>query len=209
MVEEHKLFPSNQSQFFFLCIFRDFKYRYQYSLLKMMHESNTFLAHLYTMTVQDLMETINDQRYVVEKTDDITSVFSLLRHNDHVWVVERKDTMILAGVITQYDTVSLFSPPYTPLQSFEKPSLHSFQYDLPTTAEDVMSKKPIAADLNEKVLDVILKMKQHKVKQLPVIDSTTKLIGEVTLDRFISLYLEATSTSVTKEQKKRLPTSPK
>jgi len=51
-----------------------------------------------------------------------------------------------------------------------------------------MSKQPITLDLEEKIIDVITKMKQHKIKQLPVVDENERLIGEVTLSRLIQEY---------------------
>ena len=87
------------------------------------------------------LEPINTKISYVEKTDAIEHVFLLLGKKNHVWVVDDSITLHVLGVITETDTIQLFAPPYTPLQSFDKPTLQSFQYGLATTAEEIMSKQ--------------------------------------------------------------------
>ncbi|MCX6663187.1 MAG: CBS domain-containing protein [Euryarchaeota archaeon] len=153
-----------------------------------MSDKHSVITELYELKVKDLLEPINAKIPYVEKIDAIEQVFLLLGKKNHVWVVDNSTTLHVLGVITETDTIQLFAPPYTPLQSFDKPTLQSFQYGLATTAEEIMSKRPITADLNEKIIDVIAKMKQHKIKQLPVVDENERLIGEVSLSRLIQEY---------------------
>ena len=164
-----------------------------------MNEESDFIKKLYALKVRDLMEPVNQDMTLVEKNADISSVLPVLDKKDHVWVVDSKETSHIIGVITEYDTISLFSPLYTPLQYFDKPSLQSFQYGLNVTAEEVMSKNPISASPDEKIMDVILKIKQHKVKQLPVVDKENKLLGEIKLHHLIERYTkEQAATQKTK-----------
>jgi predicted transcriptional regulator len=153
-----------------------------------MSEQSKFIAELYKCKVKDLMEAIGNDIPVVEKKVDIGRVFSFLAKTHHVWVVDGKDTCRVVGVITDYDTLSLFSPPYTPLQFSDKPNIHSFQYGLTITAEEIMSKNPITTFAEESIKDVLTKMTQHKVKQLPVIDKNEKLLGEINLLHFIEKF---------------------
>jgi len=153
-----------------------------------MSEKHSVIAELYDFKVKDLLESTNAKISYVEKTDAVEQVFLLLSKKNHVWVVDDSITLHVLGVITESDTLQLFAPPYTPLQSFDKPTLQSFQYGLATTAEEIMSKRPITTDLNEKIINVIAKMKQHKIKQLPVVDENERLIGEVSLSRLIQEY---------------------
>jgi len=153
-----------------------------------MDEESDFIKKLYNLRVKDVMEPVNQDMPLVEKTVDISSVLPFLGKKDHVWVVDSKETSHIVGVITESDTISLFSPLYTPLQYFDKPSLQSFQYGLNITVEEVMSKNPISTSTDEKIVDVILKMKQHKVKQLPVVDKENRLLGEIKLHHLIDKY---------------------
>jgi predicted transcriptional regulator len=153
-----------------------------------MSENSEFITKLYDFKAKDIMKTTSSNMPFVEKNADLSHIFSVLNKNDHVWVVENKENMHVIGVITESDTILLFSPSYTPLQSFDKPSLQSLQYGLSSNAEDIMSKKPVTALKEEKIIDVIWKMKQHKIKQIPVIDENDKLLGEIALHQFIDRY---------------------
>jgi len=161
-----------------------------------MIEASKFVAELYECTAKDFMDMKGGDLPFVEKNADVARIFSILNKKDHVWVVDNKETLHIVGVITESDTLPLFSPPYTPQQIFDKPNLQSFQYGLFTTAEEIMSKNPIKTYPEEKIRDVIAKMKQHKVKQLPVVDQNDKLLGEITLRHFIGKYKEEQAKTV-------------
>ena len=164
--------------------------------INIMSEKHTEIKKLYELIVKDLLEPIDAKISTVEKSDDIEHIFSLLTKKNHLWVVDERKTLHVLGVITQSDTIQLFAPPYTPLQSFDKPTLQSFQYGLATTAEEIMSKQPITAGLHEKIIGVIVKMKQHKIKQLPVVDENERLLGEISLSRLMYEYLKLHGESV-------------
>ncbi len=155
-----------------------------------MSENHTLISEIYNLTVQDLMQPLDSTKSSVEKSDDIEQVFFLLSKKNHVWVISDKATSELAGVITHSDTISLFAPVMTSLESFDKPSLHSFQYGLSMKAGEIMSTQPVTADPKDTIADVISKMKQQKIKQLPVVDENKKLIGEITLHRLLQEYLK-------------------
>jgi len=152
-----------------------------------MEDKKKFITNLYELYVKDIMKDINDIS-IVEKNADITYILSMLNKKKHVWVVDSKKNLHILGVLTESDTLMLFSPPYTPMQSFDKPTLQSFQYGLSVTAEEIMSKNPINVSPEEKIKHVIVIMKQHKIKQMPVVDENNKLLGEVTLHQFIEEY---------------------
>jgi CBS domain-containing protein len=165
-----------------------------------MSDKHSVITELYELKVKDLQEPIDIKISYVEKSDDIEHIFLLLSKKNHVWVVDDSIAIHVLGVITESDTIQLFAPPYTPLQSFDKPTLQSFQYGLATTAEEIMSKRPITTDPNEKIIDVITKMKQHKIKQLPVVDENERLIGEVSLSRLIQEYSKRQAEIIKKKK---------
>jgi len=153
-----------------------------------MVEKKKFITDLYELNVKDIMKNTESGIPFVEKNADITSILSTLNKKKHVWVVDSKENLHLQGVITESDTLMLFSPPITPMQSFDKPALQSLQYGLTTTAEEIMSKNPVKVSANKKVKDIIIIMKQHNIKQIPVVDENDKLLGEITLHHFINKY---------------------
>ncbi len=156
--------------------------------MRTMSETNEFITHIHDCTVKEFMEPVHTSMFFVERTADIPLVFSVLCKRHHVWVVDNKKTLQLIGVITESDTLPLFASPSTPLQSFDKPTLQSFQYGLSPTAEEIMSKKPVTVFSEEKMANVIEKMRQHKIKQVAVIDKNETLQGEVTLSRLIQEF---------------------
>jgi CBS domain-containing protein len=161
-----------------------------------MSEKRSVIAELYELKVKDLLEPIDAKLAYVEQTDAVEQVFLLLGKKNHVWVVDDSIALHVLGVITESDTLQLFAPPYTPLQSFDKPTLQSFQYGLAMTAEEIMSKRPVTIDPNEKIIEVIAKMKQHKIKQLPVVDENERLIGEISLSGLIQEYSKRQAESI-------------
>jgi CBS domain-containing protein len=161
-----------------------------------MSEKHSVITELYELKVKDLLEPIDAKLAYVEQTDAVEQVFLLLGKKNHVWVVDDSIALHVLGVITESDTLQLFAPPYTPLQSFDKPTLQSFQYGLAMTAEEIMSKRPVTIDPNEKIIEVIAKMKQHKIKQLPVVDENERLIGEISLSGLIQEYSKRQAESI-------------
>jgi len=156
-----------------------------------MVDKKQFIKDLYELNVKDIMKTTKRGIPFVEKNADVSLILSTLSKKKHVWVVDSKENLHVLGVITESDTLMLFSPPYTPMQFFDKPTLQSLQYGLSTTAEEIMSKDPIKVSPEEKIKDIIIMMKQHKVKQMPVVDENDKLLGEVSLQNFIDKYNKA------------------
>jgi len=148
------------------------------------------------MKVKDVMETITSEIPCIKDNADVAVVFSILHNKDHVWVVDRKEPKQLLGVITESNTIVLFSPPYTSLQTFDKPDSRSLQYGVPLTAEEIMSKKPVTTSPDEKIRDVLMKMKEQKIKQLPVVDENDMLLGEITLRHLIARYHEEFSNNL-------------
>jgi CBS domain-containing protein len=59
------------------------------------------------------------------------------------------------------------------------------------TAKDIMSEKIITCKPDEKVIDILKKMKRYQLRRLPVVKNK-KLIGEITLHRLIQKYYNAT-----------------
>ncbi|MFA5103180.1 MAG: CBS domain-containing protein [Candidatus Thermoplasmatota archaeon] len=155
-----------------------------------MNEEQTAISTLYHRKVKDLLETTTVKDSYVEKSEKIENVFVAFETKNHLWVVDDIVSLRVIGVITESDTIQLLAPAYTPLQSFDKPSLQSFQYGLPLTAQEVMSSQPIMAHTEDPIVDVLMKMKQHQITQLPVVDETDRLIGEITLRRLLIEYIK-------------------
>ncbi|HEC72654.1 MAG TPA: CBS domain-containing protein [Thermoplasmatales archaeon] len=153
---------------------------------------NRLLKEFYELPVRELMDKRIWDLPVIEKNKDISHVFSILSGKNHVWVVDNKKNMKLVGVITEHDVLSVLSPAHIPPYVFGKPDLRSLQHGLAKKAEDVMSKNPVVSHPEEKVIDVLSKMKRCQVRRIPVVDEKHKLLGEITLHHLIYKYYKAT-----------------
>jgi len=167
--------------------------------MKKMCEKKNSLHDFYELKIKDIMLTKSDLHCVDEKTD-IDTVLSLLIHTDHVWVMDSSEPTQLLGVITESDTIVLLSPPLTSLQTFDKPDSRSLQFGEAPSVEEIMSKKPVTASPDETIRDVVMKMKEQKIKHLPVVDESQQLIGEITLSRLIQEYVNKHIDFVKDEQ---------
>ncbi|HEC95340.1 MAG TPA: CBS domain-containing protein [Thermoplasmatales archaeon] len=155
------------------------------------NRENRLLKEFYELQVKDLMDKRSWDTPVVEKDADIAHVFSVLTGKHHVWVVDNKENMRLVGVITEHDVLSLLSPPHLPSYVFGKPDLRSLQYGVVKTAEDIMSKKPVTSSPEEKIINVLIRMRRCQVRRVPVVDKNHTLLGEITLHHLIRKYYEA------------------
>ncbi|MBN2599577.1 MAG: CBS domain-containing protein, partial [Candidatus Thermoplasmatota archaeon] len=82
---------------------------------------------------------------------------------------------------------------------FGVPDIRSLQHGTVKIAEDLMSKKIITCEPDEKVIDVLKRMKKYQLRRLPVVKNK-KLIGEITLHRLIQKYYKATQYHSIKEE---------
>ena len=173
---------------------RDFKYFKLDSMLEKMCEKTKSLSGFYDTPVLEIMQTVNPTLSCVNETTNVETVLQLLLQTDHVWVVDSTQPNQLLGVITLSDAIALLSPPLlSSLDAFEKPDDRSLQFGETLPITEIMSQKPVTVSAEETVKDVLVKMKEQKIKQLPVVDEAQCLIGEVCLTRLIQGYLKQQS----------------
>jgi CBS domain-containing protein len=156
--------------------------------MEKMCEQKKSLHEFYELKVKDIMLTPKSELPCVNEKVDVATVLSLLTNKDHVWVVDSTEPSQLLGVITESDTLILLSPPRTSLQTFDKPDSRSLQFGDVPRVEEIMSKKPVTVTPDETIREVLLKMKEQKIKHLPVVDDTQQFIGEISLSRLIQEY---------------------
>jgi len=153
-----------------------------------MREKEKSIAEFYNTKVKEIMQTIKTEIPRIEKTTDMSHVLSRLKTTDHVWVMDSTEPTHLIGVITQSDTIGFFSPPLTSSETFENPDSRSLQFGMMLTAGQVMSQKPVTASADETLREIIVRMKEYKIKHLPIVDDSDRLIGEVSLLYIIREY---------------------
>jgi len=152
---------------------------------------NRLITDFYNLPVQQLM---NDHLWdipIIEKNEDITNILNILTGRHHIWVINTKKKNELIGVITEHDILATLSPKNFSPYVFGVPDIRSLQHGTIKTAEDIMSEKIITCKPDEKVIDILKKMKRYQLRRLPVVKNK-KLIGEITLHRLIQKYYNAT-----------------
>lgn len=155
-----------------------------------MCEKGKSITEFYETIVKEIMVTDKSDVPRIVEDVEISSVLPILNEKDHVWVMDRGEPTQLVGLITESDTISFFSPPLTSTQPFDGPDPRSLQFGETLTAKEIMSKKPVTVSPNEKIREIIVKMKEQKIKHLPVIDEQGQLIGEILLHDIIQHYVQ-------------------
>lgn len=149
---------------------------------------------------------------ILDKDSELLDVFAILTTNDHVWIVEDRESNNVIGVITEHDILHALRP-IKRHRFFGMPSRRGMGLAIFETADHIMSHDPVTCTSDEKVKDVLLNMDTHGVRRCAVVESKTsnKILGEVTLHQFIRKYynivkplceVEESSTKTSKKPKK-------
>jgi len=160
---------------------------------------NRLITDFYNLSVKQLM---NDHLWdipIIDQNEDIINILNILSARHHIWVINTKKKKELIGVITEHDMLDTLSPKNFSPYVFGVPDIRSLQYDTIRTAEDLMSKKIITCEPDEKVIDILKRMKKFQLHRLPVVKNK-KIIGEITLHRLIQKYYKATQYHSLKEE---------
>ena len=152
---------------------------------------NRLVTDFYELTVQQLMNNRLWDIPVIEKNEDISDVLNILSGRHYIWVIKNKKKKELIGVITEHDILTTLTPKNFSPYVFGLPDIRSLQHGTVKKAEDIMSQKIITCEPQEKVIDVLKRMKKYRLRRLPVVKNN-QLIGEITLHRLIQKYYDAT-----------------
>ena len=133
------------------------------------------MNEFYEQEVEEVMQGHVWDLPLVGEKDDIRMVLIVLTARGYVWVVDDMANMNIVGVITEHDALYLFE---------------KFNEDM--TAGDIAKRDLIYCTKEEKIKDVLDKVKRHNVRRLSVVENG-KIIGEITLrhliEKFYSLIL--------------------
>jgi len=125
---------------------------------------------------------------LVEKNASIHAVAKkITMKKRHVWVVERKDSRKIVGLITEKDLLEIVSP--LPSRSYtvgiiRPKSLHHTEFE---KAEDIMAKPVIKCHPKTTMEEALRLMANHRVRRLAVTEND-EIIGELSLTNVIHIY---------------------
>lgn len=152
---------------------------------------NRLITDFYELSVQQLMDKRVWDLPLIEESEDIFHVFSILGGRNHIWVVESRSDRVICGVITEHDVLSILAPKNLPSYVFGMPDIRSLQHGTAKTAKDIMCNKIISCSADDKTLEALQKMVKYRLRRLPVLQDK-KIIGELTLHQLIRKYYAAT-----------------
>lgn len=143
----------------------------------------------YDLLVSDVM----DQRYwdlpVVSGDDNIHHVLSILRNQYHVWIVNDLKTMKLCGVITEHDVLDILAPRRPPSHIFGLTDVHRWSRRNMEEVTQVMCRRLITCRPDESIREVLIKMRKHSVRRLPVVKKR-RIVGEITFHVLLNKYYD-------------------
>jgi len=125
---------------------------------------------------------------LLEKDASIASLLSILTARDHVWIVEKKGSRHVIGVVTENDILKLLAPARLPKYVFGKKYGVSIQHGTAEKAEDIMCSHLIKCSPEEKVGDVLKKMVNAGLRRLPIVKND-EIVGEITTRYIIQILL--------------------
>lgn len=128
------------------------------------------MKEFYEQRVEEVMQAHVWDLPLIRENDDIKMVLIVLTARGYVWVVDDTLNMKMVGVITEHDALHLFE-----------------KFNEEMTAGDIARKELIYCTKDEKIKNVIEKVKKYNVRRLPVIENG-RLIGEITLRHLIEKF---------------------
>lgn len=125
---------------------------------------------------------------LLERDAGIEKVMAILTARDHIWIVEKKGSRKLVGVITESDIIRLLAPARLPKYVFGKRYGISLQHGTAKKAEDIMCWQLMKCSLDDKVGDVLMKMANAHLRRLPVMKDD-EIVGEITAHYILQILL--------------------
>jgi len=162
--------------------------------MEKMCEQKKSLHEFYELKIKDIMQAPKSKLACVDEKANVATVFSLILHTDHVWVIDSTEPTQLLGVITESDMIVLLTPPVTSSETFEKPDSRSLQFGEMPNIEEIMSKKPVTISPDFTIKDALILMKEQRIKHLPVVDESQCFIGEISLHQLLKEYSKKDAT---------------
>lgn len=156
-----------------------------------MSSKNRLINDFYELRVEQIMNNRIWDMPLMEENEDIDHVFSIFEGRHHVWVIKDKESMKLLGVITEHDILSILAPKNYSSFVMGMPDIESIEQGTVKKAGDIMSRLIIDCKPDDKIIDILNKMLEYRVRRLPVVIKN-KLIGELTLHQLIRKYYTAT-----------------
>ncbi len=143
------------------------------------------LKHFYKVPIDAIMKKDVWNMPIAYLDTPIEDIFSIMTARRHVWIVEKKGSTKLKGVITEKDLLEIMAPKKIKPYAIGGIDIRSLLFGNVLTAKDIMVRKVIAAHPNDTIEEALEKMKAFRIRRLPVVDKDGNLVGELTIKTII------------------------
>ncbi len=143
------------------------------------------LKNFYRVPVENIMNKNIWDMPILPKDATIEEILSLMSARRHVWIVDKKGSKKVIGIITEKDLLDILAPKRVQPYVIGGIDLTSLLFGNVRKAEDIMCKKLIVAHPKDTIEEALDKMRSFKLRRLPVINENGELIGELTIKSLI------------------------
>ena len=143
------------------------------------------LKNFYKVPVETIMRKEVWNMPIAYPDTHIEDVFSILSARRHIWIVEKKGSLKLIGVITEKDLLEVLAPKRIRPYAIGSIDIRSLLFGNILTAKDVMCKKVVTIYPKDTIENALEKMKSFRIRRLPVVDKEGNLVGELTIKTII------------------------
>ncbi len=143
------------------------------------------LKHFYKVPVESIMRKEIWNIPVAYEDTPIEEIFAIMTARRHVWILEKKGSMKVKGLITEKDLLEIMAPKRIKPYAIGGIDMRSLLFGNVRTAKDIMVKKFIYCKSNDTVENALEKMKSFRIRRLPIIDDDGNLLGEITIKTLI------------------------
>lgn len=125
------------------------------------------MKDFYNLKVEEVM---NDKIWdipLIEADANLRMILIILTARGYTWVVENNKSLNIMGVITEHDVLRIIE-----------------NFDEKMRAKDFARRDLITCSRDERISEVINKIKKYGVRRIPVVENG-KIVGEITLRHLI------------------------
>jgi len=148
-------------------------------------DDSRLIKEFYELTINKLISDKYWDMPLITKDAPIENVLSILDGRSHVWVVESMEKKKLVGVVTRQDVLHILAPPRKYYNYFSVPK--QYIHGACGLVEDVMTPDPVTCSVDDKVVDILLRMMRHRVRRIAVVKNDL-FFGEITLRQLIHKF---------------------
>jgi len=143
------------------------------------------LKNFYRVPVEHIMTKDLWNMPILPKDASIEELLSIMSARRHVWIVDKKGSKKVVGIITEKDLLDILAPKRIQPYVIGGIDLTSLLLGNVRKAEDIMCKKLIVAHPKDTIEEALDKMRSFRLRRLPIVNENGELLGEITIKSLV------------------------